>query len=821
MANRINIVFGIDISQLERTLNRTQKRLDRLSNSLRQTGATLTQSLTLPLGLAAGASIRAFAQFEKLEKGLVAVTGNAELAAEELQLLREVAKLPGLGFQEAVQGSVNLQAVGLSAEQARKTLVGFGAALAVTGGGKNELSEVQRQLTQIISKNRILQEDYGVLQERVPLIGNALQAAFGTRNIENVRKLGISGKEFVERISEALAQLPETQSVTGGLANAFENLEDSVTLSAVSFGKAIADAINLESILNTLADSVAAVVGWFQSLTPETQRTILIITGITAAIGPLLIGISGLTKLVSLATAGFAALASPVGLIIIAVGLLAAAYLSLNSRMREGEAVRKTLNQLEKSAAQNSVEQRTAVDLLVKRLKDENTSNDEKKRILNELKQISPEYFGQLRLNKTLTEDVTAAQKLFNAELLRTAKIEAAKGQLVEIEKQLLNVVEASRPSVLQSLANGFVNYGNAAALAAKQVETFSGNLAQNKKNLEAQRDALVNVVSGLVSQGPVTTLGGGGGDEPTSPAAPIGDGAIKKLQEYTTASTRIRIEFNAWLASIRATKVETSLLNKELLKIKDVESPLKRQEELLFSLDEQLNNTAKSGAALGKSLGETLQAQVSLTEQAVTSAIEQFGANSLAVEILAETLGVLKERLAEITEQQLIFAQVQNVVASSFESGASAIEKSGSIVQQVLKATARGALQAAASFAKAKIIEGITSVIADSFKKFGIFGAAIAGGAGALAGSIFQIAINKITAPKLAAGGITTGPTLALIGDNPSGREAVIPFEKMGQFLDMAGAGRAIRVTGLFEVKGSDLILVLDRAKQDQIRIR
>ena len=35
---------------------------------------------------------------------------------------------------------------------------------------------------------------------------------------------------------------------------------------------------------------------------------------------------------------------------------------------------------------------------------------------------------------------------------------------------------------------------------------------------------------------------------------------------------------------------------------------------------------------------------------------------------------------------------------------------------------------------------------------------------------------------PKLAEGGIVTGPTLAMIGDNPSGKEAVIPLEKAGQ---------------------------------------
>lgn len=64
---------------------------------------------------------------------------------------------------------------------------------------------------------------------------------------------------------------------------------------------------------------------------------------------------------------------------------------------------------------------------------------------------------------------------------------------------------------------------------------------------------------------------------------------------------------------------------------------------------------------------------------------------------------------------------------------------------------------------------------------------------------------------PAMATGGITTGPTLALLGDNPSGREAVIPFERMGQFMDMAGASGSTTVTG--RLQGMDLLLSNERA--------
>jgi hypothetical protein len=38
----------------------------------------------------------------------------------------------------------------------------------------------------MISKNRILQQDFGIIQENVPLIGKAITAAFGTNNLDKI-----------------------------------------------------------------------------------------------------------------------------------------------------------------------------------------------------------------------------------------------------------------------------------------------------------------------------------------------------------------------------------------------------------------------------------------------------------------------------------------------------------------------------------------------------------------------------------------------------------------------------------------------------------
>jgi hypothetical protein len=62
----------------------------------------------------------------------------------------------------------------------------------------------------------------------------------------------------------------------------------------------------------------------------------------------------------------------------------------------------------------------------------------------------------------------------------------------------------------------------------------------------------------------------------------------------------------------------------------------------------------------------------------------------------------------------------------------------------------------------------------------------------------------------------------LAMIGDNPSGKEAVIPFERMGEFLQMAGAGQSnanVTVTG--RLQGRDLVISNERTTFNRNRTK
>ena len=170
------------------------------------------------------AILEGYAPYDSLVRGLKTLDGTAADTQARIELLRDVAKLPGLGFEEAVRGDIRLRSAGLSAKTSEAALRAFGNALATVGGGKEELDGVIMALTQISAKGKVSAEEINQLAERLPQIRGAMKAAFGTSDTEALQKMGISSQVFIEKIVQQFGKLP---SVTGGARNAVENFGDS------------------------------------------------------------------------------------------------------------------------------------------------------------------------------------------------------------------------------------------------------------------------------------------------------------------------------------------------------------------------------------------------------------------------------------------------------------------------------------------------------------------------------------------------------------------------------------------------------------------
>lgn len=130
------------------------------------------------------------------------------------------------------------------------------------------------------------------------------------------------------------------------------------------------------------------------------------------------------------------------------------------------------------------------------------------------------------------------------------------------------------------------------------------------------------------------------------------------------------------------------------------------------------------------------------------------------------------------------------------------------SIVFNAIAGIVRGAFNGVVGVVRG-VINGIISAVN------GVIGA-INGVAGAVGGALgVNISIPRI--PRLATGTITSGPMLALVGDNPGGREVIAPYDSYVSELQRAAAAgaRSANAGGPVRLAREDLDYMADRVGQ------
>lgn len=221
-----------------------------------------------PLAMAAGSAFNAFADYDSLTRGLATTTRNAQELLAVQQQIRELAKLPGLGEQEAGSAFLSLRSAGLEANLAFRSITSMGNALASVGKGKAELDGVILALSQIASKGVVSAEEINQIAERVPQIRTLLAQAFGTADTQKIQAMGLTATDAIARIVAEAEKLPRA---TGGVKNDIENIADAWTRAQRPLGQGLAIAfaaagpyvekfiMSIERIGNTVGELIAAV----------------------------------------------------------------------------------------------------------------------------------------------------------------------------------------------------------------------------------------------------------------------------------------------------------------------------------------------------------------------------------------------------------------------------------------------------------------------------------------------------------------------------------------------------------------------------------
>lgn len=374
----VNVKFGADISQFSTAMQNAAREMKKAGDQLQNVGKSMTMNLTAPIVALGAAALYSFGQIDALKRGLISFSGSAQLAEEEFTKLREVAKLPGIGLEEAVKGSINLQAIGMSADDARKAMMAFGNAIATVGGGKENFDLAIRGFSQLTNASKPLQQDLYQIANQLPQVNKLMIEAFGTNRAEDLAKMGISGKQLADFLVVELGKLPQ---VSGGIKNSFENMSDSVKISLASFGESIEKNFNISGKIDALASGLNSLVEGFRNLSPFTQGAILTFTALAAAAGPLIFSIGTIIKLMPTLMAGFAVFSNAIpylkvlGLIVTGIAI---AFELFGNKTQTVKSQTDTLNE--------SIAKETGtINELFSRLKATNGISGERSRLITEI----------------------------------------------------------------------------------------------------------------------------------------------------------------------------------------------------------------------------------------------------------------------------------------------------------------------------------------------------------------------------------------------------------------------------------------------------
>lgn len=886
-AKDINIRIGFVFD--EKSLDRLQRKLQRSGDKLSRTGTDLSLSISAPIAALGAGAISAAGDMESLTLALQSQLGSAEAAKKEFEALNEAAKKPGLGVEQAVQGSVRLQGVGLAAAEARDVLVQMGNAIARTGGTASNLDSVTKQFSQMISKGRVLQEDVSILSENMPAIAGLMKQAFGTTSVEAIREMGVGGKEFVLQITKAAESLPR---VSGGIKNSLGNTIDALKQSLASIGTTINNTFNVAAAAENFAAFVRGLADGFAAMSPPLQNVVLGLGAALLAAGPLakmfgtvqllasqLIGIwsgmvGGLRALSAWTTAtatAFNALNTATKAFVLigiatAVITLANNFGLFNRELTAAEQAQQAVNDVQREAVRSIAGEKSAVDTLIAVINSEVSSREAKERALNKLKQISPIYFGQLKEEKGLVINLDAAYQNYIQSLLASAKAEAARSKLVELESQALELEDQRAGKLKDNIALAAAYGKSAEETTARELELYNKQKAvldakrnsltkivaefevsnaaveestkitkDNTKALEEEEKrvkALKEVLSDIANERSRQSLLGAKDIEAEAEAIESG---LKKLLDAGFAPTSkavqdLRNQLKGLFTESKGNELQllptlptptsvTSETKAGPVRINPVQTD---NESPFAALLKNFDQITQKGQAFGDT-SDVLTEKINATKAAINSAIEDgYSPMSSVIVGLTELYAGLnaeqeqfQDHMAKVSIAGEAIASFGNIIGETLASSTASWKDFG-------KSTVNAIGDVIGQLARLAVANAFTG----SLKSTGVFGpvgVGIAAAAGALAGGLFKKLVNSIAhfahGTEFASGG------LALVGEQgpelvrmPRGA-AVLNNAKTNSMLSNMGGG--IMLSGQFEIRGSDLVYVLENQSKKTKRIR
>ena len=828
---QLSIVAKLQTKEFVSGIKKMQGQLSSFSTKANQLGGTLTRNLSVPLAALGAAAIKTAADMEALETSFVSLTGSAANAAVAMQQLTDFTAKTPFQLEQVAGAARQLLAAGSEMGELNSQLQFLGDIAATTGQPINEIAAI---FAKVNAKGKVELENLNQLAERGIPIFTALSEATGLLPSE-LGAGAVSVEQFNETLKDfardggfaegAMARLSKTTN--GQLSTAIDN----VKIAAAELGKSFLPTVN--AILEKVIELAKA----FSRLDKGTKDTVAKLGVGLASLGPALRVVGTATKglgkgldLIAGKGKGFSKLFKLIRGINPVLALMLSGVVALGKNIyntyksqRAWNASAEVGKKIQEDVISLTSDRAAQAETLIGVLQRGNLTNKETEEAMEALKTISNEYFGDLKIGEGFIEDSTDALERYKQKLNEVARATALTELLTDLQRQKIELEfspeAASVDELKTALQEAFSTEEIDRFLAGRQFSAFDvASELFNPGEAVAEDLFFQRVEEYLQIQGILSGFN-----------QEIIDQLKERLKlEGKIAEVQSRIETGGGINTGNDSD-ETQIAGGKYEKAKTVRIDVDLDTE--NPIDEALKRAGLDSAKL-KQLSATFS---SLLADAITdgdvSQVEYWVAQLQEIESRLKLIDSLEVTVPESPENA-------DEVISSWENLGK--DMANAIQQQLANGladlgTAIGdALSGASDFSfltflgdmlitlgKVAIQAGIAmKAIKNLFKDPAT---AILAGTAAIA--IGTIAKNQAEAavPAFAEGGAVLGPTLALVGEKPGSRgEAIIPFEKMGQFIgqvlpDDFAAGGPVEVYG--KIRGRDIELSGRRGGQDRAR--
>jgi tape measure domain-containing protein len=253
MAATLDASLRLDSSQFTTGLDGAMKTTN---SAVSKMSASFAMLKNIAIGGAIGSAFIGIAkdiastyiEAEKLQNALKATAGNDFLGMQQYEELKKLSSEIGLNMGVAAKATLQLQAAGMSAANAFKTIRTLQNAIGSGGGGSEELGRFIYGLQQLYASPKPLAEELGQLKEALPVTAKLLTQAFGSARAEDLQKLNLSGKQVAETLLKMAEAMPKLERGLGGQIDAikakFDTLKEMTGERSSGFTKMLAGGLS-------------------------------------------------------------------------------------------------------------------------------------------------------------------------------------------------------------------------------------------------------------------------------------------------------------------------------------------------------------------------------------------------------------------------------------------------------------------------------------------------------------------------------------------------------------------------------------------------